>query len=537
MNPVDKLKSLASTKNIQSGSGIEKDVDKEHIPLDEDYNEEEDSNTNSENIQDEYSEDYIFDVDNIPEDAALRGIINDIDSSVDESSLIKVGRYVDVIDSESSSLPKSIDTRNKTTETSVDKGTAKETLTRAISYDQQDEEMGKAIYTEVSGYLRTLGYSLESMSVPDQQKVIEMYLEEQYKYLSTVAETARKGKTAEGFAEPTAKSSLDMISEAIGVKSAGTAVFRYNNGDTATAWLAQVIGPDIILNPVAEVAALIPYIGRVARVFVGMNPILGWAMTSMTTGRSADLNVHETAGVKFKDMEYLKYDRQYREAVIMGIKHVLYAYEGLGKSTNKLPSGEMEDSIAGVRRKFYPKQYASIEHAIKAYEKKMGGPAVRPLDYILIDKSKGKTSDNMAYISTPYDELLDEIANIMYRIVASDLNKYTLVSSDNMIVTGYETQLIAVLVAIWYLAPANLSTFCASDKLAIASCIGTGNKEHVEQTVAKLIDAHEKYLNSISSRYPIQVQKAWKERISKLRDIHTDICSRDDYIKLDGGKA
>lgn len=540
MDPIDKLKSLASTDNIQNNKYPEeskKSSEEEHIPLDDDYASYEETDSTSDVSEDEYTEDYIYDVDNMPSDAALRGIVNDIDSSVDETALIKVGRYVDIIDNETTSMPKTIATRNKITETLVDTGVAKEVFIRAIPYDQQDEEIGKAVYEEVSGYMTSLGYSLESMTIPHQQKVLEMYLEEQYKYLSASAEGLREGKTIEGIDEATSWSRLELISEAVGIKSAGTAVYRYNNGDSAAEWLAQVILPDALTIPIAEMATLIPYVGKVAKVFVGMNPIIGVLTTSQLTGRSADIGFHETTGAKFKDMKFLKYDRQYREAVIMGIKHVLYTYEGLKKSSNKLPSGEMEDSIAGVRRKYYPKQYDSIEYTIKKYEKKMGVPATRPLDYILVDKAKGKSSDNIVYVSTPYDKLLEDIANIMYRVISGDLSKYTFVKSDNMLVTGYETQFISIIIAIWYLAPANLATFCASDKLAIASCIGTGNKKHVEETAARLIEMHEQYLNSIAPKYTAQVQKAWKDRVSNLKEIHADICSRDDYIKFAGGKA
>lgn len=534
MGMVEELKKLASTDNLsgeydKSGGVSDKEIDEStHLPV-----QEEDYTEGGEDSDDPY----IFDVDQMPSDAAIRGIVNDIDSAADEADLQKIGRYVDIIDGESSSMPKNIREANAVTQELIDNPSlgAEIKYQKALSYSEQDEITGREIYTEVSQYLTSKGYSLEAMKVPDQQRMIELYLQEQYKYLSDVAKAKREGKTVEGFNETTAKSKLDMISEMVKIKASGDAIVRYNNGETASEWVASVIGPDVVTNPIAKVATLIPYIGRVARVFVGMNPIFGWATTSQMTGRSADESFQETSGPDFKEMQHIQFERTYKEAVMMGIKHVLYAYEGLRKSSNRLPSGEMEESIAGVRRKYYPSQYKSIEAAIHKYEKKMGAKAVRPRDYIKINPTLGNTPDNIAYLSTPYDRLLDEIAYIMYRLVSSDINRYTLVEKDNIVVTGYETQFIAILISIWYLAPANLTTFVKNDKLIIASCIGTGNKAQVELVSKQLIDHHEKYLNSISSRYPTSVQKAWTDRVSKLRSIHNNICVTKDYII--GGKS
>lgn len=229
---------------------------------------------------------------------------------------------------------------------------------------------------------------------------------------------------------------------------------------------------------------------------------IGFLTAADKMGLTADIGYNVAKGAAFISKEMSKEDIPSKVAVLYAIKRLIFHVEGLALN-------QSEDSICGFRNVYYPKEYKAIMAIRAKYSDVLNMRSN-------IRKSRPAEEYNPISYSQRYIDMYNEIAEAVHDTVVQGIAPFIVASKLPYYLKHYEMKLLFTVVSVWFLAPANLTTFVENKgRLSIAVGFGSGDQATTDAIRQSLISHHEKYLKSLKSYS--KYQKAWDDRLGMLR--------------------
>lgn len=229
---------------------------------------------------------------------------------------------------------------------------------------------------------------------------------------------------------------------------------------------------------------------------------LGFLTAADITGAKADIGFNTAIDGSFIAKEISRNNIPSKIALLYVIKRITFHLEGLGLNSE-------EDSIAGFRNKFYPKEYKAINDLRAHYSD------VLNLRYSIRKKTPNLEFSPMAY-SDRYVEMYNRIALSVHDTILSQISKVIMADKLPYYMSPSEIKLLQAITAVWYLAPANITSYVKKNgALALAAGFGSGNSDNTIKIANDLLDYHHSYLKSLSNKK--QYAKTWDGRIAFLK--------------------